>query len=516
MTWTNQVSIMNTTKLRTEPFLSTHSPYIIGICGLFMVVIGLVTNTLNLFILSRKSMKSTTNKYLSALALCDMFVLIFSELSVSNNIIYDLGDSTDSYLSSIINEYSTSNNSDIQQFSLNEYFLYVYHKWVYFMYPKIYPIVYPFAIMFQICTVWISLGMSTDRFIAIHFPLKSLNFCTIKYAKRVITAIFIFSFFYSLPRFFEFYVHVDKVTLNNDTIEIVYSDFTEIGKSTQFRTIVYVYMYIFFQSVLPLILLSIINVGLLVSLKKSGKKLRKFSTGSEKSRLSSINSNSFKFINKDYHKRKDITLMMTTVVLLFIVLQFPAIMCNCFYGSNNYRVEFSKKESNSINNVCQIGNLFILTSSSTNFFSYCLFNKKFRRELIKFIRKLLCLKPNIKQMRRFSATTQNSLLLQVSNQFKNSINYNYGKKNKFNRSHLKKISSKFLYLNNNVSTKLYSKQESSPDSNITDFSLKSTARKSCIKNIKNPSVSIESLDIIKFSIKRKNLDNDNESSLVYV
>ncbi|CAF0878938.1 unnamed protein product [Brachionus calyciflorus] len=523
-------SIINSTKrdnTRNDYLLPF---YIISILGLVMVFVGLVTNTLNLLVLTRKTMKSTTNKYLSALAICDLFVLIFSQLSVSNNILYDITDSSNYYLPYIINDYSnTVSNLEVQNFSLNDHILKMYHKWVYYVHPKIYPFIYPIAIMFQICTVLINLGMSTDRFVAIHLPLKSLNFCTIKYAKRVIAFIFIFSFLYSLPRFFEFYVHIEKVIMINDTYEIIHYDFTSIGKSSIFRQIVYVYMYMLFQSVLPLIFLSIINVALLISLKKSRKKLRKFSVISERSHLSSTKSNSLKINNKDYSKKKDITLMMITVVILFIILQSPAVMCNCFYGSNNYRAEFSRKEPNSLNILCQVGNFFILTSSSTNFFTYCLFNKKFRRELMRFFRRVICRKPNLKNMRRFSATTMNSFLLHTSNQFKNSTKCNSikisTKRNlKTNDSnHVKNLinsnSRFFLKHPKQKSCHSFLKQKSCQDSNVIEFSLMSAQvsnRKPCLKNTRYQS--IDSFDIIKFSIRKNDLflDNDFDSSLVYV
>lgn len=63
--------------------------YIVGLGGLLMFFIGMITNTLNLILLTRKSMKSTTNKYLTALAICDMLVLIFSTLITSNSFIND-------------------------------------------------------------------------------------------------------------------------------------------------------------------------------------------------------------------------------------------------------------------------------------------------------------------------------------------------------------------------------------------------------------------------------------------
>ncbi len=63
--------------------------YIVGIGGFIMFFLGIITNALNLVILTRKSMKTTTNKYLASLAICDIFVLVFSTIITSNSLIND-------------------------------------------------------------------------------------------------------------------------------------------------------------------------------------------------------------------------------------------------------------------------------------------------------------------------------------------------------------------------------------------------------------------------------------------
>lgn len=401
--------------------------YILGVSAVLMFFVGIVTNILNLLILSRKSMKSTTNKYLSALAICDLFVLVFSQLSLSNSFINDYEDTSESFIQSSLISQSTflTNQSstefkaiDTQFFNLTK----LYHKWTLNIYPRVYPYTYPLAIMFQFGTVWINLGMSTDRFIAIHFPLKSLKFCTVTNAKKLITIIFVFSFLYSIPRFFEYQTKMEPLTINNitETYEFVHNDLTRMGKSNLYRKIVYVYMYIVLQSVVPLIILSVINLALILSLKESNKLLKKFSEidlENSAKRVSSTNSVSFKFVNKEV-KRKDITIMLITVVVVFIVLQSPAVICNCFYGFNMNRSSF-RQDSYSFIAVCHVGNFFILTCSATNFFTYCVFNKRFRRELIVFMMRLFCVM-NLSAYKKFyhKSTTQNSFMFQSSSYFK--------------------------------------------------------------------------------------------------
>lgn len=213
-------------------------------------------------------------------------------------------------------------------------------------YPRIYPYIYPLAIMFQAGTVWISLVMSIDRFIAIHFPLKSLKFCTISNAKKLITLVFILSFVYCSPRFFEYYARIEpllppaaldglNITFRTASstpplVATAHTDLTNIGRSPLYRKLVYVWMYVIFQSVFPLAVLACINMALLVSIARSERT------------TPGVTGDSSRSINRTF-ARRDITIMIITVVLLFVVLQTPSVVCNCVYGTNPNQILFNKR-----------------------------------------------------------------------------------------------------------------------------------------------------------------------------
>jgi hypothetical protein len=157
----------------------------------------------------------------------------------------------------------------------------LYFYWVFKLYPYVYPFAYPLAIMFQVATVWINLAMSIDRFTAIHCPLKSLKFCTIRNANKIISLVFVLSFLYSLPRFLEYHTNVHTLEftdyINNRTLattattQIITAETTPIGRSLPFINIVYFWMYLLFHSVLPLLILTLLNFALIFSLRKSHK-----------------------------------------------------------------------------------------------------------------------------------------------------------------------------------------------------------------------------------------------------
>lgn len=127
--------------------------------------------------------------------------------------------------------------------SVNMYIRSIYFHWVFNVYPLMYPLVYPLAIMFQVITVWLNVAMSVDRFIAVHFPLKSLKFCTIHNANKMITLILGLSVLYSLPRFLEYRARKHslefKITNHSiETMETITAEITEIGRSHLFINIV--------------------------------------------------------------------------------------------------------------------------------------------------------------------------------------------------------------------------------------------------------------------------------------
>ncbi len=78
--------------------------------------------------------------------------------------------------------------------------------------------------------------------------------------------------------------------------------------------------------------------------------------------------------------RKEITVMLITLLLVFIVLHTPSLLCNFLHGfhaaSTSVRVTTIEMSL-----LCSSGNFLLMANSATNFFAYVIFNKPFRREL---------------------------------------------------------------------------------------------------------------------------------------
>jgi hypothetical protein len=102
------------------------------------------------------------------------------------------------------------------------------------------------------------------------------------------------------------------------------------------------------------------------------------------------NNNSNQNSNTKDMRRREITVMLITVMLLFIILQTPAVICNSIYGINYSKGSGLGADSLRLNTVCHVGNFSIITCSSINFFTYLIFNKRFRREFYELILCICC------------------------------------------------------------------------------------------------------------------------------
>lgn len=68
------------------------------------------------------------------------------------------------------------------------------------VYPKIIKYLFPFSCMAQIVTVYLTLTVSLERYIAVCHPLKARSFCTYGRAQVAVIVTVIFGFIFNLPK----------------------------------------------------------------------------------------------------------------------------------------------------------------------------------------------------------------------------------------------------------------------------------------------------------------------------
>lgn len=140
---------------------------LINVIGL----LGLLGNVISMIILSRPQMRSSINYLLIGLARIDTVLIITSILLFGLPGIYPYSEC-----------------------------LFTYY---YIVYPHITPFVFPLAMVTQTASVYLTLTVSLERFVAVCHPLRARSLCTYGRARIYVVGIIIFSVMYNLPKLWE-------------------------------------------------------------------------------------------------------------------------------------------------------------------------------------------------------------------------------------------------------------------------------------------------------------------------
>ncbi|KAK6178911.1 hypothetical protein SNE40_011392 [Patella caerulea] len=293
--------------------------YLNGIFTTIVITLGLIGNLLTVIVLTRRTMHTSTNFFLTALAIWDSIVLL------STFVLICLG-------------------------TLSTYFKSA-------AFPYIVIIVYPIALAAQTSTIWLTVSFTVERYIAVCHPLKAASMCTIARARLVIIGISAISLIYNIPRWFDYQIIDYKYGPTNETCVIV--DQTEFGKSPLYHKIYFGWLYFLVMCVIPLCSLAVLNTLLIIAVKHS-----------QQQRID---------MNVRQSRENNVTIMLVSVVIVFMMCQVPALIYNMAYAIDieATRSMFGWKILSSIRN-------FLVTfNSAINFMLYCALGQKFRRTFVR-------------------------------------------------------------------------------------------------------------------------------------
>ncbi|XP_067004373.2 FMRFamide receptor [Anabrus simplex] len=282
-------------------------------------VFGILGNIISMIILSRPQMKSSINYLLIWLARCDTVLIITSMLLFGLPAIY-------TYTGTL--------------------FTYFYR-----VYPNLVPVVYPTALIAQTVSVYLTLTVTLERFVAVCHPLQARSLCTYGRARLYVMMIIICSTLYNLPRFWE----AQRVLYFNEDYNITVYDVKPTSLRTNHIYIsVYIHwLYMIFLYFLPFSFLAVLNTAIYRQVRKANK---------ERQRLSRL-------------QKKEIGL--ATMLLCVVIVFF---LCNILALVNNVIEAFY---CISIDQLVKTSNLLITINSSVNFVIYVIFGEKFKRLFLK-------------------------------------------------------------------------------------------------------------------------------------
>ena len=254
------------------------------ICYPIICCLGLIGNSLILLVLGQMSMRTSTNVYLSALAVSDIIKLI-------NDLLY----------------FFTVLFSKLHPETGNKMFGYLY-PYAHFIFNM------------AVCiAAWLTVSVAVERYILVCHPTRSKGVITISRAKIISALCYIVMTALAIPSAFR-YQTVTIQTTDEQGQNITKLDVTlsQLWENRQF-VISYTWLQSLLRSIIPLFILVVMNAFIINALRKTRA-------------------------NKKNASRNRITVMLIIVIIFFLVCITPDAIMSAFFNfgyteSTNYLVK---------------------------------------------------------------------------------------------------------------------------------------------------------------------------------
>ena len=306
--------------------------YLLKVFLPIVTVCGIMGILLTIIILSRKSMCTSTNCYLIALSAADLGFLVI--------------------LSTRFFE---------RQFTgLHKYSFVIYYE---------YAII--FQVAFIMASVWMTVFLALERYIAIVHPYRASAFCTVRRARIGIVIVFLLSFLLRVPFFFE-----NKIitSFTSDCVEIRHLQKTDLYEDKVYKDITRWAINCVLCAIIPFCVLAFLNIRLICEIRKSTMYIQN-SLG--------LDRNLQNVLSKEQRK---ITIMLISIIIIFFICEAPYVCVNVY-------MSLYPALSLELHLVWTVAIILCTCKSIFNFVMYCWFSEKFWDTLKrKIVLKILCCK----------------------------------------------------------------------------------------------------------------------------
>ena len=226
--------------------------------------------------------------------------------------------------------------------------------------------IYPLVHITQLGTVWITVLIAFNRYIAICKPFQAPKLCTITRVRLQVLLLALFIVLYNIPRFLEYQVVYVVDAQTNATMPMGMP--TPLKLDHRYNILYEAILYCLFVFLGPLIILIVLNTCLIQELMRARRRLL------ERQLPASMTGED---------QENNLTLVMIVIVLIFLVCQTPAFL--------NQLLDYILKDHYECGKAYfyfyHISNLIVSANSSLNFVVYCIFRKQFRERLHAFCRR---------------------------------------------------------------------------------------------------------------------------------
>uniref|UniRef100_A0AC35FYU6 G-protein coupled receptors family 1 profile domain-containing protein n=1 Tax=Panagrolaimus sp. PS1159 TaxID=55785 RepID=A0AC35FYU6_9BILA len=214
--------------------------FMVSVIGTLIGLFGIFGNISTVIILTRPSMRSPNNMFLTALAIFDS-CLIITAFSI--------------YGIEYIIEYFEALN--------------LYIAWLTYL-----RFAFALSHISQTGSVYTTLAVSLERFLAVCYPRYSKQFCTSRFAAFTILGVTCFSILFNSTKFFELEVFRNDLCAEKGINWQAYILLpSELSKNSMYGKIYSLYMTQIIMVFLPFLMLLILNSIIAYTIKKSLKKL---------------------------------------------------------------------------------------------------------------------------------------------------------------------------------------------------------------------------------------------------
>lgn len=305
-----------------------------GYLSVMVCLFGMVANSVNIVVLTRKNMLSSTNVLLTWLAVADLFTML-------------------SYFPFALH-FFIFKEPDLYYFTTR------YFGWICFLLFHA-----SFSIVCHTVAIWITIALAIFRFLYIWFPTRGATYCSLARAKLAITVTIVSTIACLVPNYI---INVNGTMQicdpKTNTYETIHTIEYRSGKEFRVLENVNYWVQAIFVKLIPCIMLTILTVLLIVAMHRAYKKRMALKNQGKKDESDKHNE----------HNRT--TLMLFTVVVLFLITEFPQGVLTLMSSLNKaYHQEIYENLGNLLD-------MMALLNNSINFVLYCTMSRQFRNTFI--------------------------------------------------------------------------------------------------------------------------------------
>lgn len=310
--------------------------YVLRVAALFVASVGIAANIVNILVLTKRSMKSSTNYYLCALAIFDIL-----------------------YLVSAVTMTFQHQDNDVREM-----------HW-YFRYKNICG--RTFTDMSSNIAIWLTITFTVERYVGVCYPMRGKLWCTTEKAKRVIPVVCLVAAALTVPEFFQYRIVSEvKLPLN---VTVLTRTPTDFGNSTFYHVYNHLRQSLF--AFVPVVLLLIFNALLVRTVCAAARERRTLTV-----RIASL---IFRRQERLRRKEQAITVTLITVVLVFLVCQLPQAIQQLYAIYLDLTDQLTKEKNLLLRIQGNYFNLLVMINASANFLLYSAFSYEFRRSFKRLI-----------------------------------------------------------------------------------------------------------------------------------